>query len=146
MTRSRSQTRTRARQCAVQGLYQWQVTGQDAGEIDEQFLAEQDMAEVELEYFRELLHQVPRHPDELDGHLRGLLDRALERVDPVERAILRLGTYELRYRPDVPVRVVINEAVNLAKRFGAVHGHKYVNSVLDKVAKELRKVELARAR
>ena len=140
-----SNPRHKARRAATQALYTWQMTGQDVADIDEAFCLEHDMSKLDVELFHELLHQVPLHLRELDDHISPLLDRDLQQVDPVERAILRLGTYELAYRLDVPYRVVINEAVELAKTFGAEHGHKYVNSILDGVAKKLRKVEVKAA-
>ncbi|RLJ17128.1 transcription antitermination factor NusB [bacterium endosymbiont of Escarpia laminata] len=138
MNRKRSQ----ARRHAVQAVYQWQMAGQDVGAIVEQFLAEQDVKSFEVPYFQDLLRGVPRHLTELDELLKPALDRAIESVDPVERAVLRLGVYELNYHPEVPYRVVINESVELAKVFGAEQGHRFVNGVLDKVAKEIRKVEM----
>ncbi|MBL3589839.1 MAG: transcription antitermination factor NusB [gamma proteobacterium endosymbiont of Lamellibrachia anaximandri] len=137
-----SRKRSQARRHAVQAVYQWQMAGQDVGAIVEQFLAEQDVKSFEVPYFQDLLHGVPRHLTELDELLKPALDRAIESVDPVERAVLRLGVYELNYHPEVPYRVVINESVELAKVFGAEQGHRFVNGVLDKVAKEIRKVEM----
>jgi N utilization substance protein B len=137
-----SQKRSQARRHAVQAIYQWQIAGQDVREIANQFLEEQDIAEFEVPYFQELLQGVPKHLSELDELLKPALDRAIESVDPVERAILRLGAFELRYKPEVPYRVVINEAVELAKVFGAEQGHKYVNGVLDQVAKQVRSAEI----
>jgi len=133
--------RSRARLHAAQALYQWQMTGQDVADIDRQFLAEQKPSSYEVAYFQDLLHGVPSHLRELDGHLTPLLDRAISSVDPVERAILRLGAYELLYHPEVPFRVAINESVELAKMLGATEGHRYVNGVLDKLAKQVRAVE-----
>ncbi|MBL3526993.1 MAG: transcription antitermination factor NusB [gamma proteobacterium endosymbiont of Lamellibrachia anaximandri] len=137
-----SRKRSQARQHAVQAIYQWQMAGQDIGSIVDQFLAEQDVKSFEVPYFQDLLHGVPRHLTELDELLKPALDRAIESVDPVERAVLRLGVYELNFHPEVPYRVVINESVELAKVFGAEQGHRFVNGVLDKVAKEIRKVEM----
>lgn len=137
-----SNPRHKARRCATQALYTWQMTGQDVAAIDEEFQLDHDMSKVDVEYFRELLHQVPLRLHELDDHISPLLDRPLQEVDPVERAILRLAAYELEFRTDVPYRVVINEAIELAKTFGAEHGHKYVNSIVDGMAKKLRKVEI----
>ena len=94
--------------------------------------------------FNSLLHGVPDKADEIDDALRGNLDRSLQSLDPVERSILRIGTYELLFSPELPVRVVINEAVDLAKAFGAEQGHRYVNAVLDRVARSARTDELAR--
>jgi transcription antitermination factor NusB len=130
--------RTRARRYALQALYQWQITTQDVREIDRQFVSGMNPAKVDLPYFRELLYQVPERIQALDEALTLCLDRPLENVDPVERAVLRIGAYELKYRLDIPHRVVINEAVELAKVFGAEQGHRYVNGVLDKLARELR--------
>jgi transcription antitermination protein NusB len=137
-----SQKRSQARRHAVQAIYQWQMAGQNVNEIANQFLEEQELAAFEVPYFQDLLHGVPAHLHELDELLKPALDRAIESVDPVERAVLRLGVYELRYKPEIPYRVVINEAVELAKIFGAEQGHKYVNGVLDRVAKQTRAVEI----
>jgi N utilization substance protein B len=136
-----SSARRRARRCAVQALYQWQVGGNDLNAIEAQFRAEPDNRKADFDYFHELLHQVPAHVSELDAHLTPLLDRPVPEVDPVERAILRLCSYELAHRLDIPYRVVINEGVDLAKRFGAEQGHKYINGVLDALARELRPIE-----
>lgn len=137
-----SQQRSQARRHAVQAIYQWQIAGQDVRDILNQFLEEQTLADFEVGYFRDLLQGVPTHLDELDDLLKPALDRAIESVDPVERAVLRLGVYELCYKLEVPYRVVINEAVELAKVFGAEQGHKYVNGVLDRVAKQVRGEEV----
>ena len=134
--------RSKARHRAVQALYQWQLTGQDLSDIDNQFLIEQDVRTFEVPYFKELLHGVPANLHALDEQLSPLLDRALASVDPVERAILRLGAYELMHHPEVPFRVAIDEAVELAKIFGAEQGHKYVNGVLDKMARRVRRSEI----
>lgn len=133
--------RTMARQRALQALYQWQQAGDDLRDIEVQFLTEQEMDRVDVEYFKELLHAVPKQLDELDTFLQPCLDRKIEAVDPIERAILRIGVYELKYHPELPYRVVLNEAVQLAKVFGADQSHRYINGVLDKVSQELRAVE-----
>ena len=132
-----SRQRSKARRLAVQALYQWQLAGQDPVDIVAQFAAEHTNKTVDFEYFSELFQGVVGSLDELDSHLRPQLDRAMLSVDPVERAILRLATYELLERLEVPYKVVINEAVELAKTFGAEQGHRYVNGVLDKTAKAL---------
>jgi len=141
-----SRARSLARQRALQALYQWQMTGQDLADIDKQFMEEQDMQKVEKKYFHELLHQIPMCLNELDALSGEVLDRGIEQVDPVERAILRIGIYELKHRIDIPYRVVINEAVELAKIFGAEQGHKYINGILDKVAQKVRTIEIKAAR
>jgi N utilization substance protein B len=109
--------------------------------VIEEFRHEQDMEIADLDYFEDLLRGVDAHRDELDAELAPFLDREMSQVDPIERAVLRLAAYELRHRPDVPYRVVLNEAIEVAKRFGAEHGHTYVNGVLDKAARQWRSVE-----
>ena len=136
-----SRERSNARRRALQALYQWQMTGQNLSDIERQFLDEEDMAKTDLDYFKELLHSAPAHLTELEAHCLPHVSRPLDQVDPVERAALLIGLYELQYRLDVPYRVAINEAVELAKTFGAEQGHKFVNGLLDKVAKELRPTE-----
>ncbi len=130
--------RSRSRRRALQALYAWQLSGGDARGMVAQFAHEQAREEADLEYFEDLIHGVLRHVAELDESLAAHLDRAVDAVDPVERAALRIAVYELVYRPDVPYRVVINEAIDSTKRFGSEHGHTYVNGVLDKVALALR--------
>lgn len=136
-----SRKRSQARRHAVQAIYQWQMTGQDLQEIYDQFISEQDLESFELDYFNTLLRGVPNNLNDLDSQLGPCLDRSIESVDPVERAILRLGAFELTRRPDIPYRVVINESVELAKLFGADKGHKYVNGVLDKLSRQVRSAE-----
>lgn len=133
--------RSRARRRALQALYAWQLSGSPMNAVIEQFRHEQDMEVADLDYFEDLLHGVEQHVAELDAALRPYLDREVAEVDPIERAALRLAAYELKQRPDVPYRVVINEAIEVTKRFGADHGHSYVNGVLDKLAAQLRSAE-----
>jgi N utilization substance protein B len=109
--------------------------------VIEQFRHEQDMEVADLEYFEDLLRGVEAHVDELDAALKPYVDREVAQIDPIERAALRLAAYELKYRLDVPYRVILNEAIEVTKRFGAEHGHSYVNGVLDKLAGELRAAE-----
>lgn len=132
--------RSKARAAALQGLYQWRLTGQAIATIDVEFIVH-DMKGIDQAYFQELLQGVPRHQLELDEYLGPFLDRPIDEVDPVECTILRIGAFELLFRPDVPYRVVLNEAIELAKRFGAEHGHRYVNGILDKVARKARVIE-----
>ena len=133
--------RSRARRRATQALYAWQMSGNPMKEVIEEFRHEQDMEIADLDYFEDLLRGVDTHCKEIDAGLAPFLDRDMAQVDPIERAILRLSAYELRYRIDVPYRVVLNEAIEVTKRFGAEHGHTYVNGVLDKAAKEWRGTE-----
>ena len=135
--------RSRARRRALQALYAWQMSGSSSRAVIEQFRHEQDMQVADLEYFEDLVRGVDAHCAELDAGLAPFLDRGIEQVDPIERATLRLGAYELKYRLDVPYRVVLNEAIELVKRFGSEHGHTYVNGVLDKLAREWRGAETA---
>ena len=137
-----SNARSLARERAMQALYQWQLTGQPPGDIEKQFMDEQEMKGVDKKFFGELLREIPQRQEELDTHCADVLDRPLAQVDPVEQAILRIGIYELQQRIDIPYRVVINEMVELAKQFGADQGHKFINGTLDKLAKKLRSVEV----
>lgn len=137
-TRSMTRGRSVARKCAMQALYQWQLTAQSADEIYTQFIAGDDADGADKEYFGELLRECVAKHGELDALIAPHIDRPVEQLDPVERAILLLSMYELQSRLDVPFRVVINEGVELSKRFGATDGHKYVNAVLDKAARALR--------
>lgn len=130
--------RSRAREMIVQSLYQWQITGTEESDLLAQFRERQEYARVDQPYFDEALGAICRNATELEKCIGRYADRPLSQLDPVERGILLLGIYELKERPDVPFKVVINEAVNLAKRFGAVDGHKYINALLDKAVKELR--------
>lgn len=134
--------RRKARRFAVQAIYQWQLAGANLAAIEAEFRTDNDMGKVDLEYFHDILHGVPREKAELDAKIEKLLDRRLDELTPVELAILRLGAYEMVHRLDVPYKVVINESVELAKTFGATDGHKYVNGILDKLAQRDRMVEI----
>ena len=133
--------RRKARHYGMQALYQWQMAGATLTDIEAEFRAEYDFSHVDLAYFQALLHEIPVAVDELDAALAPLLDRSLGELDPIELTLLRMGMFELKQRIDVPYKVVINEEVALAKKFGASESHKYINGVLDKVARELRKAE-----
>ena len=137
-----SQARTNARKAAVQALYQWQMTGQSLIDIERQFLEEERLKDAQKSYFTELFHGVPKNLEAIDLVLSEFVDRPVDMIDPVERAILRMGVYELLHRLDMPYRVVLNEGINLAKYFGADGSHKYVNGILDKVAQQKRAVEI----
>jgi len=138
-----SRQRSKARSLAVQAVYQWQMAGQNVQDIITHLLTEQADSKVDSEYFRELVTGVANELSRLDESLSPHLDRSIESVDPVERAVLRIGAFELASHPEIPYRVVINEAIEMAKVFGAEQGHKYVNGVLDKAAKTLRPLEMA---
>ena len=134
--------RRKARHYGMQALYQWHMAGASVSDIEAEFRTDYDFTHVDLEYFQALLHDIPACVDELDGAMAPLLDRKLDDLGPIERTLLRMGMYELTRRIDVPYKVVINEEVALAKKFGATDSHKYVNGVLDKAARQLRKVEI----
>ncbi len=134
--------RRKARHYGMQALYQWHMAGAPPDDIEAQFRADYDFSHVDLEYFQALLHGIPACIDDLDEVLAPLLDRNLKDLDPIEHTLLRMGIWELTQRIDVPYKVVINEEVALAKKFGATDSHKYVNAVLDKAARQLRKVEI----
>jgi transcription antitermination protein NusB len=133
--------RSRARRRALQALYAWQMSGSSMTSVIDQFRHEQDMEVADLEYFEDLLRGVEKHVEAIDEALKPYIDRDVGQIDPIERAALRLAAYELKFRPDVPYRVIINEAIEVTKRFGADHGHSYVNGVLDKLAAETRGAE-----
>ncbi|MFP3979618.1 transcription antitermination factor NusB [uncultured Marinobacter sp.] len=133
--------RRRARILAMQGLYQRHFTKSPISDIEAEFMVDNDMTKVDSLYFRDVLRGVHREQAELDKLIEPFLDRPLLEVDPVELAIVRVGAYELRHRVDVPYKVVINEGIELAKRFGGTEGHKFVNSVLDKLGRRLRLAE-----
>ncbi len=138
--------RRKARRFVVQALYQWQLSGTDLTDIEAQFRAANDMRKVDRDYFHELFHGVPARLSELDEALVPCLDRPVAELSQVEKAILRLGAFELLARQDVPWRVVINEGIELARMFGAEDSFKYVNGVLDKLARRLRPAETAARR
>ncbi len=139
--KARSALRTRARRLAMQALYQWDLSGSNLSAIEVQFLEDEDFSKADKEYFHELLHEVPARLDEVEDAFTPYLDRPLKELDPVERAILRMASYELLARLDIPYKVIINESVNLTKKFGAEQAYKYVNGVLDKTARRLRAAE-----
>lgn len=138
--------RSRARRRALQALYAWQVSGSSIPQVINQFQHEQDMEVADQEYFEALVKGVAEHRAALDSRLAAYLDRGIEQVDPIERAVLRIAAFELLHRVDVPYRVVLNEAIETAKRFGSDHGHTYVNGVLDRAAAEWRPGEAAQGR
>jgi N utilization substance protein B len=138
--------RSRARRRALQAVYAWQMSGADVRNVIAQFAHEQAHEVADLEYFEDLVRGVDKHHADLDVALAPFLDRGVEEVDPIERAMLRIAAYELRHRLDVPYRVIINEALETVKRFGSEHGHTYVNGVLDKAAADWRAVEIQGSR
>ena len=135
----------KARRRALQALYQWQLTGQDAGVILLQFRQTQDFKGVDLEYFEQLVRGVVNQSEELDEKLQPFLDRSILVVDNIEKNVLRLGAWELLNAPQLQFRIIIDEAIDLAHRFGAEQGHAFVNGVLDKAARAWRPAEVTGA-
>jgi N utilization substance protein B len=125
----------------LQALYQWHLGQASISQIEAEFRTDNDFAKIDEAYFVEVFRAIPKSISELDRQFDVMLDRSIDEVDPIEICLLRMGTYELMHRIDVPYRVVINEAVELAKQFGGTDGHKYVNSVLDKLGPRLRAAE-----
>jgi N utilization substance protein B len=138
--------RSRARRRALQAVYAWQIAGGTAEQVIAQFAHEQARELADRAYFEDLMRGVLAHRAELDTALAAYIDREVEQVDAVERAALRIAAYELLHRPDVPYRVVLNEAIDSTKRFGSEHGHTYVNGVLDHAAAAWRAVEFNASR
>lgn len=136
-----TRARSVARKLAMQGLYQWQLNPQPVQDIINQFLESEDASGADREYLMELLTGATREQQQINEAITPFVDRPLDQLDPVETAILMIGMFELRNRIDIPYRVVINEAVDLCKRFGATDAHKYVNAVLDRAAREIRQAE-----
>lgn len=134
--------RTRARELLLQALYQKQLAGHDRPELERQFREQVAYARVDQAFFDEALADICRDEDELRDVIAEIIDRPIEQLDPVELGVLLVSIYELKSRIDVPYRVVINEGVNLAKRFGALDGHKYINACLDRAAQSLRQIEI----
>ena len=145
MSKSESKTagaRTRARELMVQALYQKQIAGHSTSELVAQFREDANYQRVDQKFFDELFPAISDGQDEIEKKIDGLIDRPLEQLDPIELCILLIGVHELETRIDIPYKVVINEGVNLAKRFGSTDGHKYINACLDAAAQSLRELEV----
>ncbi len=134
--------RTRARELMVQALYQKQIAGHSTAELVAQFREDTAYERIDRAFFDELFPAISDGQADLEARIAGLVDRPLEQLDPIELSILLIGVHELDARPDIPYKVVINEGVNLAKRFGAVESHKYINACLDAAAQSLRAIEV----
>lgn len=134
--------RTRARELMLQALYQKQIAGHSSAELMSQFREQVAYERVDQSYFDEQLPAICLAQGELEKSIDKLIDRPLEQLDPVEFGIMLIGIYELESRPEIPYKVVINECVNLARRFGSVDGHKYINACLDVAARSLRATEI----
>lgn len=130
----------RARKIALQALYQWYMSDYELSIIEEQFYAKNNMEKINKEYFQQLLYDIPKNIINLEKLFVPFLER--ETHDPIELTVLRIGTYELLYCPDIPYKVVIDEAIVLTKEFGAQDGYRYINGVLNKIARQVRKAEI----
>jgi len=133
----------RARKLALQALYQWSMAKHELHEIEMQFRVANNMEKVDAEYFCRILHGVPANLTEIQDNLMPFLDRTVESLNPVELSALRLGAFELLYCPEIPYRVALDEAITLAKEYGSQEGHRYVNGVLNGLAKKVRAVEIS---
>ena len=138
--------RHNARRYALQAMYQWQLAGTPLNELETEFLLHQIDKKFDLVYFKELIHGVPAFQQEIDLQMQPFLERDIREIDPIELAVLRLAIYELIKRPDVPYRVIINEALELTKKFGSIEGYKFVNGILDRIAKITRVDEIGMGR
>ena len=141
-----AKARGKSRRLAMQAIYQWQMTGDNISDIKQQFFDENNISQFDSAFFSELVSGVASSISDLDALLEKYMPRSAESVDPVERSILRIAVYEFVNRFDVPYRVVLNEAVNITKEYCAENSHTFVNAVLDKVAKEVRHIEVQAAR
>jgi len=138
--------RHRARRLALQALYQWLLSGNNLQDIEIESHRFNNMQKIDVSYFHELLYDIPKQLPQIDALFEPYLDRSIHELNPIELTVLRIASYELSFRPDIPYRVVLNEALELAKSFGAEEGYKYVNAVLDKVCRKLRVVEMKQGR
>ena len=142
MNKHKIRTRQRARKLTVQALYQWILSGHSAIEIEQQFIAFNNMLKVDAQYFHDLLYGVMQNVITIETVFSSFIDRPTSNLDPIELTLLRLGTYELIYHTEIPYRIILDEAISLSKEFGSEDGYKYVNGVLNKVARHIRAQEL----
>lgn len=133
-----------ARRFCLQALYQWEITHQDIAVIEAQFLQDENIERVDLAYFKELVSGVIEQLEFIQSYIKRYVDRPISEIDPIELSILRMAIYELLKRPDVPYKVIVNEALELGKAFGATDGYKFVNGILDKAAREIRREETSK--
>ena len=141
MTKKSPSPRRLARRFALQALYQWKISETPTAQIELEFIASKSLHKIDVPYFLDLLHQIPKCVNSLDDLMKPILDRPIDELNPIELTILRMGIYEILHRPNVPYRVIIDEALRLSKTFGTVQGFKYVNAILDRIAKKIRATE-----
>lgn len=142
MEKSSIKGKRRARKLMVQAMYQWLIGKQELSEIEAQFRVANNMTTVDDEYFCRLLYGIPKNIEQLEQCFSTYLDRPITELNPIELSILRISTFELYFCPEIPYRVVLDEAVSLAKQFGSQDGHRYVNGILHQVAQKSRSVEI----
>lgn len=134
--------RHNARRYALQAIYQWQVADTALVDLEFEFLRNQIERKTDLEYFKEIIHGVHKMHPQLDAEMQPFLARSIKEIDPIELAVLRIAIYEILQRPDIPYRVIINEALELTKKFGSIEGYKFVNGLLDRIVKKNRATEM----
>lgn len=142
LDKQKIQLKRRARKLALQALYQWLLAKNELYEIEAQFRVANNMEKVDVAYFCQLLYGVPEHCQSLENEFAVFLDRPVAGLNPIELTILRMGSYELVYCPEIPYRVVLDESISLAKTFGSQDGFRYVNGVLNNLARKVRTVEI----
>jgi N utilization substance protein B len=133
----------KARKLALQALYQWLMSGNDLQEIETQFRIINNMNKVDVDYFCRILHGVPADIEKLEASVTPFLDRTIEGLNPIELTVLRIGAFELFHCPEIPYKVILNEAVSLSKEFGSQDGYRYVNGVLNNLARQVRAIEIS---
>ena len=143
MEKQSNSGKRRARKLALQALYQWSMSGHELTEIETQFRVANNMEKVDTEYFCRLIYGVPKHLSELEENFTPFLDRPIQSLNPVELSALRMGSFELLFCPEIPYRVVLDESISLTKAFGSQDGHRYVNGVLNNLARKVRQVEIS---
>lgn len=132
----------KARRLALQALYQWHMTKLNTQEIELQFRLNNDFTKVDNDYFTRLLHGISKDLHEIDNVYKPYLDRDIDSLGPVERTLLRIGSYELVHMLEIPYKVILDESINISREFGATDAHKYINGVLNQVAKKIRAAEI----
>lgn len=134
--------RRNARQYALQAMYQWQISDIPLHDVEHEFVNYRIDKQIDMDYFKELIHGIPKQLTEINAAMHPFLGRSISDIDPIELAVIRISIYELLHRPDVPYRVIINEALELTKKFGSIEGYKFVNGILDKIARQARSLEI----
>lgn len=143
MEKKAIRAKQRARKLLVQALYQWLMTGQNLAEIETQFRLMNKIEKIDMEYFNRLLYGIPKEIKEIEAQFQPFLDRPLEGLNPIELTVLRIGAFELIFCLEIPYKVILNESISLTKEYGSQDGYRYVNGVLNKLARQIRAVEIS---